>query len=133
MAFVHGKDAVVKVDGDDISPYCNKVEIEREAEAHDVTGFGKDAKVYQGGLLDGEGSLEGTYDSTAGGPRAILEPLLGTVVELIYQPEGVGTGKPTKTVDILVKKYKESTPVADMITWSCDVQLSDAVANTTQS
>lgn len=132
MAFVHGKDAVTTIDGDDISAYTKKVEFEQEADAHDVTCFGKDSKVYAGGLKDGKGTLEGVYDGTAAGPAAIIRPLLGTVVELIYKPEGTGSGKAQHTVDVLVTGYKESTPVDDMISWTADLQLSDDVATISQ-
>jgi hypothetical protein len=128
MTFVQGKDVVVSLDGDDLSVYCNKVDMEREAESLDTTTFGRDSKTYVGGLKDGKVSLEGIYDSSATGPRGIIEPLLGTTVELIYQPEGSGTGKPTKTVDVVVEKYKESTEVAGMIKWTADLQCSDEMA-----
>lgn len=133
MAFVHGKDLAVSLDGDSLSAYCNNVEFEQEAEAHDVTTFGKDSKVFFGGLKEGTATLEGTYDNTAGtGPAAVVRPLLGTTVEFIYQPEGVGSGKPTHTVDVVVTNYSETAPVADMVTWSAELQLSDDVATTTQ-
>jgi hypothetical protein len=134
VANVHGKNCVVSLDGDDLTIYTKKVEWEQEADSHDVTCFGKDSKVYGGGLKDGKASAEGVYDSTAStGPAAVIRPLLGTVVELIYKPEGTAAGKPTHTVDVLVTGYKESTPVDDYITWTADLQLSDDVATTTQS
>lgn len=133
MPSVHGKDLKVSVDADDISPYTNQFELEREAEAHDDTGFGAEAKTYKGGLKDGTATAEGTYHSGATGPAAILEPLLGTTVEVIYQPEGTGTGKPTKTFDVVVGKYKETGAVADMIKWSCDFQISGDVVVTAQA
>jgi hypothetical protein len=126
MAFVHGKGVVVTLDGDDLSAFATKVDVEREAEAHDVTTFGKTSKTYAGGLKDGTATIEGVYDGTTStGPRAIIEALLGTTVEMVYKPEGTGTGKPVKTGDCVVTSYKESAPVADMITWTCELQLSD--------
>jgi hypothetical protein len=133
MAFVHGKDAVVTLDGDDLSAFTKKVEFEQEADSHDVTCFGKDSKVYAAGLKDGKATLEGTYDSTASGPAAVVRPLIGTVVELLYKPAGTGTGKVLHTVDVVVTGFKESTPVDDMVTWTADLQLSDDVATTTQA
>lgn len=133
MAFVHGKGSVVTLGGDDLSAYTNSVEFSRSADTHDVTTFGKNSKVYAGGLKDGTCTLEGIYDNTAmTGPGAVIRALLGTTSELIWQPEGLGTGKPTFTVDCVVNSYEESAPVAEMITWSCEVQLSDDVAETPQ-
>jgi hypothetical protein len=125
MAFVHGKNTYVSLDGDDISAFCNSVNNKRSADSHDVTTFGKNSKVYFGGLLDGTFDVEGVYDNSASGPKAIVEPLLGTVVELIYRPEGTGSTKPETTVDVLVTAYEETAPVADMVTWKATLQSSD--------
>lgn len=131
--FVHSKDTVLIVDGDDISIYCNTSEFERGADEHDVTTYGKSAHVFSGGLETGAASMGGFYDNTAGtGPRAVIEPLIGSVVPLIRRPEGTGAGKPQDSVSVLIKKYVETSPVADMVTWSCEMTLSDAVTSTTQ-
>lgn len=133
MTAVHGKSTVVTIDGDDISAFANNVEFGREADAHDVTGFGANSKKYSGGLKDGSATISGVYDSSVTGPRATVEPLLGTTVPLVYKPEGTGTGKPMKTVDVLVKSYKETAPVADMVSWTTELQMSGDVVNTTSA
>lgn len=127
MSLVHGRGVEVTLDGDDLSDFCNTSTPERTADSHDVTTYGKNSHVFQGGLLNGTGTIGGFYDSTTSGPRAIIEPLLGTVVPYVDRPEGSGAGKPQRTVDALVLKYTETRPVADMITWSCDLQFSDDV------
>ncbi|HEV8568982.1 MAG TPA: hypothetical protein VGQ92_18190 [Actinoplanes sp.] len=133
MAFVHGKNTFVSLNGVDLSAYANKSDLDREADEHDVTTFGKTAHVVQGGLLGGKSGLEGIYDNTAGtGPRAVIRPLLGTVVTLIRRPEGTGVGKPQDSVSVHVKKYVETNPVADMVTWAAELTLSDVVTSTTQ-
>lgn len=132
MTFTHGKDTYVSLDGEDISPYTNNVAYNRSADSHDTTTFGKRAHTYQGGLKDGTATLTGIYDNTAAGPRAVVGPLLGTVVELVYRPEGTGATKPEDTVDVLVTAYEETSPVADMVAWSATCQLSDDVVTTDQ-
>lgn len=132
MAFVHSKNTFISLDGDNLSTYTNTSELTRTADSHDVTTYGKNAHVKEGGLLDGTGSMAGIYDSAAGGPRGVIEPLIGTVVELIRRPEGTGSGKPQDTVDVLITSYNESNPVADYIQWTCEFELSDDVASTTQ-
>lgn len=132
MAFVHGKDAYVKVGTADISVFTNSVAPKRSADSHDTTTFGKDAHTYQGGLLDGTVALEGIYDDGVTGPKAVLEPMLGTVVDVVYRPEGTGAGKPEQTGKGLVTSYEETTPVADMIMWKCELQLSDTFATADQ-
>lgn len=133
MTFVHGKNTVVILDGDDLSAFTRTSNLERSADKHDVTTYGKNDHVYQGGLGDGAASMAGIYDNTAStGPRGVIEPLVGQVVTLIRRPEGTGTGKPQDSVSVLVEKYVETNPVDDMVTWSVELQPSDAVTSTTQ-
>jgi hypothetical protein len=131
--FIHGKDTFISLNADDLSEATNASELGLTADTHDVTTYGKSAHVYQGGLTDGTAKMSGIYDSGAAGPKAIIQALVGQTVELIRQPEGPGTGKPQDKVDVVVKGYTESSPVADMVTWSADLQLSDAVDSTPQS
>ncbi len=132
--FIHGKNTYISLDANDLSAFTNSSELARKADTHDVTTYGKDSHVYQGGLLDGTSKAEGVYDNTAvTGPRAVIEPLIGQTVELIRRPEGTGTGKPQDKVDVVVMGYTESSPVADMVKWSVDLQCSDDVDTTPQS
>lgn len=134
MAFVHGKNTYISLGGDDLSAFTTTSQLEKNADSHDVTTYGKDDHVFAGGLGNGTATMSGVYDNTAAtGPRAVIMPLVGTVVELVRRPEGTGTGKPEDTVDVLVLKYVETNPVADMVTWSCDMQLSDALVSSTQA
>ncbi len=134
MTFVHGKTTYISLNAKDLSPYTTTSQIEKTADSHDVTTYGKGAHVFRGGLLNGTGSMSGIYDSsTSAGPRSVIEALVGSNVSLIRRTEGTGTGLPQQTVDVLVTKYTETNPVADMITWSADLQLSDTIANTTQT
>lgn len=133
MAFKHGKDTVVKLDDNDLSAFTNTSEISREADSHDVTAYGKDAHDYEGGLTDGSISLSGTYDDSTSGPRAIIEPLLGTKVTFVRQPEGAGSGNAEDSATVLVTSYTETAPVADMITWSAELQVSSVIATTAQT
>lgn len=134
MARVHGKNTVITIGGDDISEYCNTSELTRSADSHDITGYGKNSHVFQGGLRNGTASIGGIYDNTAGtGPAAVIKPLVGTTVELIRQIEGAGAGKPQDRVDVVVTQYVETAPVADMVTWTADLQLSDDIDETPQA
>lgn len=134
MAFIHGKDAFVSVGGTDLSDYTNSVEFNSEADSHDVTTFGQSAHIFQSGLTNGSASLAGVYDSTSSGtPATVLTSLVGSAASsMTYRPEGTGSGKPEKTVSVVVTAYNESVPVADMITWSAELQFSGAVSTTSQ-
>jgi hypothetical protein len=134
MSKVHGRHTFISLNGSDLSTHCNTSELGRSADSHDVTTYGKNAHVFEGGLLGGTASMGGIYDNTAAtGPRAVIEPLIGTVVALIRRVEGTGSGKPQDTVNVLVTNYVETNPVADMVAWSCEMQLSDDVVSTTQA
>lgn len=133
MAFSHGKDTVFLLNAIAVVGGTSD-NFEKTADAHDVTTFGKSAHVFQGGLLNGTSSLGGVYDtSTTSGPRFVIEPLVGSNVAFIDRPEGTGSGKPQRSGTVLVTKYAETKPVADMITWSADLQFSDSITNATQT
>lgn len=133
MTFVHGKNTYISLNAADLSAYTDTSELNRSADSHDVTTYGKNSHVKAGGLLDGKATMAGTYDNTAGtSPRAIIRPLIGQTVTLVRRTEGTGVGKPQDTVAVLVTGYVETAPVADMVKWSCEMELSDDVTSTVQ-
>jgi hypothetical protein len=132
MSFVHGKNTVITLNAVDLSAFTNTSTFGRKSDKHDVTTYGKNDHVYQGGLGDGDFSMGGVYDNTTAGPRDTIEPLIGTNVTLIRRPEGTGSGLPQDSVNVLVEEYVETSPVADMVTWSAKLQPSDAVTSTNQ-
>lgn len=134
MSLSHAKHTVLKLNAVDLSNYANNSQKEFTADSHDVTTYGKNSHVYAGGLKGGTATFSGFYDTTADtGPRDAIQPLLGTVVEFIHQPEGAGVGKPQDKVDVLVVKYTETSPVADYVQFAVDLQFSDDVDSTPQS
>jgi hypothetical protein len=131
---IHGKLTVVTLDGESLTAYSDNSQLEFDSDSHDTTVYGKNSHVFSGGLLIGTATVSGFYDSTAmTGPRAIIMPLRGTVVPFVHQPEGVGAGKPQDVVDVLVKKYTQTHPVADYVKWSVELQFSDDVDSTAQA
>ncbi len=133
MPFIHGKGSALSLGGSDLSAYSNSTEWGRKADSHDVTTYGKNSHVKQGGLLDGSVSVEGMYDSSLTvGPRAVINPKIGTVVAFVWRPEGAGAGKPQDTVQVLVAGYTETSPVADYVKWKIELEMSDDVATVTQ-
>jgi len=132
MAFQHGRHTVITLDGSDLSAFTNTSELGRTADSHDVTTYGQNSHVFEGGLGNGTASLSGIYDNGVTGPRGVIEPLVGTVVELVRQPEGAGSGLPQDTVQVLVTGYTETNPVADMVAWSAELQLSGDIDTAAQ-
>lgn len=133
MAFAHGRSASLLIATKDISPFTKTSTLEITADFHDVTGYGKTAHVKFGGLTDGKWSCSGTYDNTASvGPRNALKPLIQTTVAVVWKPEGTGTTKPQDAFSGVLTKYVETTPVDDMITWTCEIEISDVIVTTSQ-
>lgn len=133
MAFQHGKDTVLKVATIDISSYTNASELEVGADDHDVTCYGADDHNYDGGLGNHAFKCSGIFDTTATtGPGALLKPLRGTKVATVRQTQGAGSGFPQDAFTLLVTKYVETNPVADMVTWSLEGKVSGAVDSTAQ-
>lgn len=133
MASSHGKDTVLIIGGTDISAYVTKSVFDRGADEHDITGYGKQSHVVRGGLRVGSLTFEGWYDTSAGtGPRAVLRPLLGTVTTYDRRVEGTGTGRPKDAGSGHLKKYVETNPVNDIVTWSAEMTLSDDVTSSVQ-
>lgn len=133
MAFVHSKNTEISLNAVDLTLFTNTSQLEQESDEHDLTTYGLDDYVFGGGLLKGAFSMGGNYDNTATGPKAVIEPLIGTVVELIRKPEGTGAGLPLETVDVLVKKYTETAPVAGFIAWQLELTKSGPIVRTTQA
>jgi hypothetical protein len=137
MSKVHGKVTFVSLDGKNLSSYGSNVEYGRTADSHDVTTFGNDAHIYNAGLTDGTATIEGVYESVSvtGGPAAVIRPLIGAAspVELIYRPEGTGSGKAENKGNVIVTGYTETSPVADMVRWQAQLQLAGPVTTTNQT
>lgn len=134
MSFVHAKNTFISIDGNNLSTFTNTSSWEDSSAKHDVTCYGANRMAYAYGLGDGKQTIGGVYDNTAAGPKAVLEAIkdAGELVTLIRRPEGTGSGRPQESVSVLVEKYTESSPVADMVTWSADLQMSGDITRTTQ-
>lgn len=132
MAFTHGKDTFVSFGGFDLSSFSKSTDWEKSADVHDVTCYGKNSKVFRGGLKDGKCSISGNYDNTLAGPHDVLMNLVGTNAILLYRTEGTGSGRPEESVDCTLKSYKQTSPVADYVSWTAEFQFSDDITSANQ-
>jgi hypothetical protein len=136
MTLKHGKDTVVKVNSVDLSQYTNESEISKTTDTHDTTHYGDDAHEHSPGLNNGTFTMGGTYDTTAAtGPRAALNIVYAgnAAVPIIRQPEGTGSSKPQDSFNAILTGYTETNPVADMVKWKADFQITGDVDTTAQS
>lgn len=133
MATSAGKKLVILLGGVNLSQYCDSNEHHKKPDIVDKTTYGKDAHVKEGTLLDGNGSIGGTYDtSIVDGPRSVINPLIGTTVVYTRRVEGTGTGKPQDVVNVVVGEYVETAPVADIVRWTLALEYSDTINSTPQ-
>jgi len=135
MAFVHGKDSVFKIDNSggsltDISAYVNSVDMPQTVDVAETTVLGKDNKTYIVGLKDATISLAGLWDSTV---DAIFGAVLGQSATLSfeYSPEGTTSGNIKYTGEAILTSYSKNSPVGDVVSYSADLQVSDAVTRGT--
>jgi hypothetical protein len=136
MAFKHGKDTVVKVNSVDLSVYTDTSELSKVTDTHDTSVYGVDAHGFSTGLNNATFTMGGTYDSTAvSGPRAALNAVyaLNAAVPILRQPEGAGSGKPQDSFNAILTNYTETNPVADMIKWKADFQVTGDITSAAQS
>lgn len=135
MAFKHGKNTVFKVDNSggtltDISSYLNSVTLPRSVETGETTSFGNSAKTYIVGLSDSTLSVDGTWDATV---DAHLAGVLGQDASLTFEygPEGSGSGAIKYTGECYLTSFETSSPVADVVKFSAEFQVTGTVTRTT--
>lgn len=135
MAFKHGKNTVFKVDNSggtltDISSYLNSVTLPRSVETGETTSYGNSAKTYIVGLSDSTLSVDGTWDATV---DAHLAGVLGQDASLTFEygPEGSGSGAIKYTGECYLTSFETSSPVADVVKFSAEFQVTGTVTRTT--
>jgi hypothetical protein len=134
MAYQHGRSTVVSVAAKDLSAYTNTSQLNRKADVHDTTCYGVDDKTKQGGLRENTFTMGGIYDSTiATSPRGVFVGAVGSTLAIVRKPEGTGSGKPNEAFSGVLNSYVETNPVADMVSWQADFDISGPVTTTTQA
>jgi hypothetical protein len=135
MAFKHGKSASFKVDNSggtltDISTYLNEITHPRSIETGETTSFGNSAKTYVVGLTDSTVSIKGTWDATV---DAHLAGILGQDASVSYEygPSGTTAGNIKYTGECYLTSYETTAPVADVVTFSAEFQVTGTVTRGT--
>lgn len=135
MAFKHGKSAVFKVDNSggtltDISSVLNEISHPRSVETGETTSFGNTAKTYLVGLTDSTISIKGTWDTVV---DAHLAAILGQDASVTYEygPAGSTGGSVKYTGECYMTSYEVTAPVADVVTFSAEFQVTGTVTRTT--
>ena len=121
--FRHGKKTAVLLNGTDMSPFLNEATTTQEIETAETTTFGLQDKTYIVGLADGTISTSGLFDSTAGASDAVLSGLIATEDNTFtVLPEGATAGTRAILANGQLTSYEISSPVADVVAISAEVQ-----------
>jgi predicted secreted protein len=132
MAFRHGKSTRVLIGSSDLSTYFNDTSVSTSVETAETTTYGVagDSKTYVTGLNDSTISISGKFDSTV---DAHLAGVLGqdATLSFEYGPAGSTVGYIKFTGEAIMTKYDLSSPVGDVVSFSCDFQITGEVTRDT--
>lgn len=121
--FRHGKRTAVLLNGTDMSPFLNEATTTQEIETAETTTFADQDKTYIVGLSDGTISTSGLFDSSAGASDAVLSGLIATEDNTFtVLPEGTVAGTRSIIANGQMTSYEISSPVADVVAISAEVQ-----------
>ena len=131
MAFRHGKNAKVLVGGYDLSAYFNEASVSEMVETGETTTFGTSAKTYITGLTDGTVSISGLFDGATGAVDTVLAGVLGSDTAVVFSvaPEGLAITRRLYAGESRATSYEISSPVADVVSVSGELQVTGGVAN----
>ena len=139
----HGKDSVFSVEDSaastlrDISSQLTNVAFGRKNDLHDTTTFGSEGHTFIAGLTNGTIQLTGWADTTATtGSLTVLDSLVGldaVTVEWEYGPMGSAAGAVKYSGECVLDTLDISDPVADLISFTCTLQISGDVTKGTYS
>lgn len=130
MAAAHGKDSVITVATNNISPYVKSVDFNQSNDSNDTSTKGAEGHTYRPGLTDGEISIEGLWDdATTVGSQTVFSALIGTETTTTFEwgPEGLSGGSIKYSGACMVTSYVESSPVDDMVAFSATLKISGTV------
>jgi len=132
--FVHGKSVDFALDDTggtsrNISDTLNSVDFPEVTETADTTAFGSSSRSFIVGLESASISISGLWDATVDGYiKGGTEPASRS---FIYGPAGSTGGNIKYTGEAILTNYSISSPVGDVVTYSCDLQVTGAVTRGT--
>lgn len=148
MAFIHGRDAVFKLDDNGgtlrtASAYVDNIDFPMNMETHETTVYGKKSKTYVVGLKDSTFSIGGPWDGATSDVNlgsitfdAFMNGLLysanfATSKSFEIHPEGTASGKVKYSGECFPTSYSGAIPVGDAVKYTADFQVTDDVTRGT--
>ena len=132
--FVHGKSVDFELDDTSgtsrsISDTLNSVDFPEETETAATTACGSSSRSFIVGLESATISISGLWDATVDGYiKGGTEPASRS---FIYGPAGSTSSNVKYTGEAILTNYSISSPVGDVVTYSCDLQVTGAVTRGT--
>ena len=131
--FVHGKSTDFELDDTggtsrSLSNVLNSVDFPETIETAETTAFGATSKSYIVGLRDATISVSGLWDATVDGYIIGTEPATRS---FIFGPAGTTGGNVKYTGEAILTNSSVSAPVADVVTFSLDLQVTGNVTRGT--
>ncbi len=131
--FVHGKSTDFELDDTggtsrSLANVLTSVDFPETIDTAESTAFGSTSKSYLVGLRDATISVSGLWDATVDGYIIGTEPASRT---FIFGPAGSTGGNVKYTGEAILTNYSVSAPVADVVTFSLDLQVTGNVTRTT--
>lgn len=140
---IHGKKTAFSLEDSAASTlrildtYLNSVAFSRQNDTHDDTVFTKEGHTFQTGLTNGTITLDGFWDKTAStGAATVLDSLVGldtVTLGFEYGPEGRTAGQVKYSGECILASLDYTSPVADLVSFTCQLQISGDVTKSTWS
>ena len=112
--FIHGRDAVVYQDGNDLTGYLRSLSNSASVETAESTTFADDDKSYIGGLTDATISAEGLFDSTFDGN---INTITGSGTKSVWSiyPAGDAAGAAGRGYSLDITSAERTADVGDVV------------------
>lgn len=131
---IHGKDTAFSLEDSAAStlrildPYLNNVAFSRQNDTHDNSVFGVEGHTFTTGLTNGTITIDGFWDKTAStGSATVLDSLMDLDTVTLgweYGPEGRTAGLVKYAGECVLASLDYSSPVADLVTFTAQLQIS---------
>lgn len=129
----HGKNTIVKVGSTDISAGMENSEFSGTADFAKAAGYGATNQIKLAGLIDGQFTCSGSYDTQAtSGTAAILEGKEGTTISFTRQVAGAGSGKPQEVFSAIVTSFKVSSAFDGVVKYNGTFEVTGTVNRAAQ-
>jgi len=117
MAFKHGKNTAVYLNGVDLSTYLNATDFSVDVDTADTTTYQSTWKSAISGQSSAKADFNGLYDPTSSTlPSSIGVDFSTTAGVLTYAPAGAtAIGDLTRMMSIATTQYTESSPVGGVV------------------